>query len=276
MDKIYIENLEVFAHHGVLAEETENGQNFYVNAVLYTDTTKSAKDDNLELTVNYAEVCDFIVNYMQNNTFKLIETVANRLAEQILINFGLIEKIDIEIRKPNAPIQHNFDCVSVKIIREWSKAVVAVGSNMGESRMLIENATDKIKHNKNIKDFVASDIITTKPYGYTEQADFLNGVYYMKTLFSPHQLIDFLHKLENDANRKRTIHWGPRTLDLDIIFYENLVMSDEILTVPHPDMQNRDFVLKPLVQVAPWYLHPVYKQTAKIMLEKLESEKNND
>lgn len=272
MDKIYIENLEVFAHHGVLAEETRNGQNFYVNAVLYTDTAKSAVNDNLELTVNYAEVCDFISSYMQNNTFRLIETVANRLAEKILTNFNLIEKIDIEIRKPNAPIQHNFDCVSVKITRGWNKTIVAVGSNMGESLEIIENATKQLKQNKNIKDFKASDIITTKPYGYTEQSDFQNGVYYFKTLFSPHQLLNFLHTLENNANRERIIHWGPRTLDLDIIFYENLICSDETLTIPHPDMQNRDFVLKPLVQIAPWYMHPVYNKTAEQLLKGLKKD----
>ena len=103
-----------------------------------------------------------------------------------------------------------------------------------------------------------SSVIETKPYGGVEQDDFLNGVVEIETMYSPYALLDFLHELEQKADRKREIHWGPRTLDLDIIFYDDEISDDVNLTIPHPDMQNRDFVVLPMCELAPNYIHPVF------------------
>ena len=84
------------------------------------------------------------------------------------------------------------------------------------------------------------------------------------------ELLDRLHDLEKAADRKRIIHWGPRTLDLDILFYDNEIIDTEDLHVPHIDMENRDFVLKPMVEIAPYYRHPILNQTMEQLLEKLE------
>ena len=117
----------------------------------------------------------------------------------------------------------------------------------------------------------ASDFIITKPYGYTEQDDFLNAVIKVQTLYSPKMLLDFLQKIESEANRVRSIHWGPRTLDLDILLYDDIVMDDDLLTIPHPDMKNRDFVLIPLNQIAPNHIHPIYRKSIHEMMLNLES-----
>ena len=71
-----------------------------------------------------------------------------------------------------------------------------------------------------------------------------------------HVLLDFLHEIEAGRNRERIIRWGPRTLDLDILFYDNLTCNSRTLTIPHVDMHNRLFVLQPLVEIAPWWVHP--------------------
>ena len=84
------------------------------------------------------------------------------------------------------------------------------------------------------------------------------------------ELLDRLHDLEKAADRKRIIHWGPRTLDLDILFYDNEIIDTEDLHVPHIDMENRDFVLKPMVEIAPYYRHPILNQTMEQLLEKLK------
>lgn len=88
-------------------------------------------------------------------------------------------------------------------------------------------------------------------------ADFLNGVIALDTLYTPEELLEKIHEIEKKRGRKRLVHWGPRTLDLDILLYEDCVMDTEDLTIPHIDMANRDFVLKPLVQIAPYERHPV-------------------
>lgn len=272
MDKICIDELKIFAHHGVFEHENINGQNFYVNAVLYVDTEKAGVSDSLEESVDYSRVCMLISKVMTENTYKLIETAAQKIAEAILNEFSLVKSVDIEVRKPEAPIDMDFGSVSVKIHRRWHDVLVAVGSNIGDSRTYIKNAIKSLKESVYIKDIRCSELIVTKPYGYTEQSDFLNGAVYLKTMLSPHGLLDLLHDIENNAGRKREIHWGPRTLDLDIIFYDNEVIDEEKLTVPHTDMHNRSFVLIPAAELIPWYRHPLLGLTVRELLERLEKQ----
>ena len=118
-----------------------------------------------------------------------------------------------------------------------------------------------------------SDKIVTEPYGNVEQDVFLNGVMKIETLLPADELLQILQKVEEHAGRERKIHWGPRTLDLDIIFYDDDIISEDDLIVPHPDMKNRDFVLKPLMQIAPYKLHPVYRKTISDMYTELMAKK---
>ncbi len=268
-DEIRIEQLEVFAHHGVYPEETEKGQVFFVNAVLYTDTRQAGKRDCLELSTDYGAVCGFITEWMQKNTCQLLEAVAEGLSEAILLKYDLINSIDLEIRKPNAPIPLPFGCVSVKVHRGWHSTYVALGSNMGDREGYIRGAVNALRENPCCRVKKVSELTETKAYGVTDQADFLNGVLEMETLLPPEELLELLHTIENKADRKRTLRWGPRTLDLDILFYEDLVCAEENLTIPHPDMKNREFVLKPLCELAPGLIHPVFRKTAAQMLEEL-------
>ena len=103
----------------------------------------------------------------------------------------------------------------------------------------------------------------------TSQPDFLNGMIQVKTLLTPWELLELLHQIEQRAGRERLVHWGPRTLDLDIIFYDDWVVDTKELQIPHPDMQNRDFVLKPLAELAPFLRHPLQNKTVRQMLEEL-------
>lgn len=272
MDKIRIEELKIFAHHGVFEFENINGQYFYVNAELEVDAEKAGFSDNLEESVDYGAVCKLIEKVMTEKTYKLIETVAQKIASEILLNYSLVKNVTVEVRKPEAPIEMEFGSVSVEIKRGWHDAVIALGSNMGDSKALIENAVEELKNDSFIKDVTVSDLIITKPYGYTEQDDFVNGALICKTMYSPHMLLDKMHELENNADRKRIIHWGPRTLDLDLIFFDSEIIADSTLTVPHPDMQNRAFVLEPIVQIAPYYRHPVLNINVSQLLEKLNED----
>ncbi len=270
MDEIRIENLEVYAYHGVLEEENKNGQTFYINAVLYTDLRKAGLQDDLTLSTHYGEVSHLINTCLKENTFQLIETVAEFTAEQILLKFPLIRKVSLEIRKPQAPIGLPFESVSVKIERGWKKAYLAVGSNIGDKNGYIKEAIEKMKKNPKIRNVKTSGLIITKPYGGVKQDDFLNGAVELQTLYMPYELLHFLQKTEAEAGRERKIHWGPRTLDLDILFYEELISDDQELIVPHPDIQNREFVLKPLSELCPYYRHPILGKTVVQMLNELQ------
>ena len=102
-----------------------------------------------------------------------------------------------------------------------------------------------------------------------EQEDFLNGAVELETLYAPEELLDVLHTIEQAAKRERLVHWGPRTLDLDILFYDDLVQDDPALTLPHPDMHNRDFVLRPMAELAPHFMHPLLRMTMTQLLNAL-------
>lgn len=271
MDQIIIEELAVFAHHGVYREENEKGQNFYVNAVLETDTRRAGTLDDLGLSTNYGEVCAFVSSFLQEHTYRLIETAAERTAEALLLRFPLIRRLTLEIRKPEAPIPFPFRSVSVKIVRGWRRAYLSCGSNMGDRRAHLDGAVEALKADDKCRVLRVSDWIETAPYGGVEQADFLNGAVMLDTVYTPEELLEKLHEIENDHQRERKVHWGPRTLDLDLLLYEDCVMCTEELAVPHMDMHNRAFVLKPLAQIAPYERHPLLGKSVLQMYEEIEA-----
>lgn len=270
MDEIRIRELQVYACHGVLPEETRLGQQFFINATLYLRTLKAGISDNLEESVSYADVSLFMDKYMKENTFQLLEAVAEQMARAILTEFPVIREIELEIRKPQAPIPLPFASVSVCIRRGWHTVYVALGSNMGDKEQYLSDAVDVIAKNALCRVLKVADYIRTTPYGVEEQAEFLNSAMCIETLMEPEELLDFLQSIELEANRVRELRWGPRTLDLDILFYDDQVIRSKRLTVPHADMKNRDFVLAPLVQLNPWLVHPVTGKTVEEMLENLK------
>lgn len=116
-----------------------------------------------------------------------------------------------------------------------------------------------------------SDYLVTAPYGGVEQDDFLNGALELRTMLAPEELLCALHEIEQEANRVREIHWGPRTLDLDILLYDDLVLDTPDLHIPHVEMCLRDFVLIPMAQIAPWKRHPLTQKTVAEMWNDLEN-----
>ncbi|MDE7282352.1 MAG: 2-amino-4-hydroxy-6-hydroxymethyldihydropteridine diphosphokinase, partial [Lachnospiraceae bacterium] len=200
----------------------------------------------------------------------LIETVAEKTAEAILTEFPLVEGVTLEVRKPEAPIGLEFQSVSVKITRVWHMACLALGSNIGDKQKYIEDAIEAIRQDGKCRLIKASDLVFSTAYGGVEQEEFLNGAVMVKTLYTPEELLKKLHEIEQAAGRKRDIHWGPRTLDLDIIFYDDLIMHTDDLMIPHVDMQNRDFVLKPLSQLVPYVIHPILGKTVLQLYEELQ------
>ena len=271
MDKITIRNLEIFANHGVYPEENVLGQKFVITAVLYTSIRKAGTTDELEHSVNYGEVSHFIKRFVEGHTWKLLESVAEHLAEALLVSFPLVHRVDLEIQKPWAPVGLPLETVSVAISREWHTAYIALGSNMGDKKGYLDFAVEKLQERKDCCVKVVSDYLVTEPYGGVEQDDFLNAALELKTILEPEELLEVLHEIEYEAKRERKIHWGPRTLDLDLLFYDDEILESPELVVPHPEIEKRTFVLEPLAQIAPWKVHPVLKKRIKTLLEELEN-----
>ena len=269
MDSIQIRDLEVYCHHGVLKEETVLGQKFLVSLILYMDMREAGISDDLSKSINYAEVSHLVKQEMESRNFKLIESVAEHLAKKLLQTFPLIDRVKVEIKKPWAPILLPLDTVSVQIERGWHTAYLSIGSNMGDREKNLRDAVEALKENTSVRKVRVSEFIETEPYGYTEQDMFFNGAVQLQTTENPEGLLKLLQQIEQDGHRERKIHWGPRTIDLDLILYEDVIMNTEELTLPHREMHKREFVLEAMVQIAPWAVHPVYKKTVCELLEGL-------
>ncbi|MGN6321818.1 MAG: 2-amino-4-hydroxy-6-hydroxymethyldihydropteridine diphosphokinase [Dyella sp.] len=132
------------------------------------------------------------------------------------------------------------------------RAYVALGSNLGDSRQHLLDAIEALAALPQIAVIARSRIYRTPPWGVTDQPDFLNAVLALETTLPPHDLLDALLAIERAAGRQRSgERWGPRTLDLDLLHVAGQTINDERLTLPHPHIADRAFVLLPLHDVAP-------------------------
>lgn len=268
MDVIHIKRLEIFANHGVIPEENTLGQKFIISADLYKDLRKAGKSDDVEETVHYGKAAVLIKQISEKSVFRLIEKLAEEIADALLKNFP-VEKVRVVIEKPWAPVRLPLDTVAVEIERSWHTAYLSVGSNIGEKEQFLNNAVKKLDEDCNIKVTKVSKFIETEPYGNVEQDKFLNGCLEIRTLLTPDELLKKVNEIEQEEGRIRTLHWGPRTLDIDILLYDNEVVYTDDLKIPHPDMHNRMFVLEPLCEIAPFVIHPVLGKSVMRLKEKL-------
>ena len=273
MDQIHIKNLEVFGKHGVFPEENVLGQKFLISAVLYTSTREAGQTDDLTKSIHYGEVSHFIRRFLEEHTYQLLETAAEKLAEELLLTVERLERIRLELKKPWAPVGLPLETVSVEIERGWHTVYIALGSNMGDKKAYLDLGVEGLNKTRGCRVLAVSDYLLTEPYGVKDQDEFLNGALKLRTLLTPGELLNRLHQLEQEAKRERIIRWGPRTLDLDILLYDDWILDQEELHIPHIEMHKRDFVLEPLCQIAPYVRHPIYQRTALELLEALKEQK---
>ena len=253
---VILQDYEIVACHGVNPEEKLNPQRFLFTVKVDEDLPIDMKDD-ISGTVSYSAVKKIVKAVAEGESVDLIETLAVRIAKNVLLSFSRAEGVSVLVKKPDAPMSGKFDYAAAEVTLKWTEVYLALGSNEGDRNAYLDLAVKMLKGDDNFKDVKESERICTEAYGGVATGEFVNSCVRLRTLYSPSELLAKIHEIESAGGRVRTVHWGDRTLDVDIIFYGGEVIGSDELIVPHPDMQNREFVLKPLMELCPNKVHPL-------------------
>jgi len=182
---------------------------------------------------------------LRDFSFKDVELTHNELGKPVLVFHR-----DIGFNFAHVSVSHDRVAMAMVLLEKREGGIyVALGSNMGERLKNIQRAC-RLMESSGMRLLRTSPVYVTKPYGFTEQPDFLNCVVEIETELTPFQLLEDLLNIEKFLGRVRDRKWGPRTIDLDIVLYGNVVLETENLTIPHYDLTNRQFVLRPLLDIA--------------------------
>jgi len=151
-------------------------------------------------------------------------------------------------------------------------AFIGIGSNVGDKISNCERAIAEITQHEGNRLIAQSSLYKTEPIGYTQQDWFINCAIEIETNLTAHELLHVLEGIELSMERKRSFKWGPRIIDLDILFFNQDTIQCEELMVPHPELEKRAFVLVPLCEIAGDYIHPVLKRSISQMVAQLKGE----
>lgn len=254
-DKLTVHNLCIHGYHGVQPEEKRLGQRFYLDITCDLDLARCASEDDFSKAISYRELCDLAVEVSNSGPYHLIETFGDRIAHAILEAFQDIRKVVVTVKKPSAPIAHVMDNVSVTISRlRHYRIGVSMGSNIGadqqDKKRNLCTALMWLNTLEGVDIDRMSSLYQTKPWGDTSQESYVNSCVTGWTTLAPVDLLKALKRIELQMGRVPEQKWGPRIIDLDLLFADNLDVQTKLLTLPHPEMFNRAFVLVPLAEIA--------------------------
>lgn len=250
-DTVSVTNLCLHGHHGVMPEETRLGQKFYVDIDCDLDLSLCARDDDYSKAVCYGALCDTAAQSSDNGPYKLIETLAEHIAQDVLAQFPAVSNVVVRVRKPSAPIAATLDHVQVTLHRARRYRVAfSLGSNIGDKAANLRNALAWLNTVEGLEIDQASKFYRTAPWGEEDQDWFLNACATGWSTRKPIELLKALKRIELEIGREPGARWGPRLIDIDFLFADDLELDVPLLTLPHREMFNRAFVLVPLAEIA--------------------------
>lgn len=255
-DAIELTGVRAVGHHGVFDHERRDGQEFVVDVRLVVSVERAARTDDLTDTIDYGRVAGQVVERIGGPAYDVIEALAVAIADDILTD-ERIASAEVTVHKPHAPIPHPFVDAAVRVRRGGGAHVVlALGANLGDRVRALSSAVAELAAVDGLDLTGISPLFETDPIG-PEQPDYLNAVVVGRCRRTPEALLATLHEIEAHHDRVRSLRWGPRTLDLDLVQFgvpggPREVLSDAAtLLLPHPRAHERAFVLVPWAALEP-------------------------
>lgn len=261
---IFLEGMTFKGYHGVLPEERSRGQRFLVDVELLVEDSFWPEKDDLQEVVDYASVYATVKEVVEGEAVNLLETLGEKLVTALFLRFP-VEEIALCIQKPEAPLGEGKGRAGVRLKRQrgewqqkkeqekqsWTLAYVGMGSNLGDRQAFLWQALGLLAVHPQVRLEKVSSFYETQPVGVAGQELFLNAVAEISTALSAERLLALLLKIEEKLGRRRPYPGAPRTIDLDLLLYgeERIELPD--LIVPHPRLLERDFMLVPLLEIAP-------------------------
>lgn len=250
-DKIFVSNLCILGRHGVLEEEKVLGQRFFLDIEVTTDARRASEEDDPKKAICYAALCEIAQTVSDAGPYLLIETLAERVIEAILDRFVTVTAAKVRVRKPGAPISASFDTVGVELERPRMQQVgFSFGSNVGEKSSQIRAALGFLEAVPGIEITCVSRLYKTAPWGKEDQDRFVNACAVGQTSLTPHEVLRACKAIEVQLGRTPGDRWGPRLIDVDLLYLGEEEISTIALTIPHPELLKRAFVLVPLAEIA--------------------------
>ncbi|MGE5379956.1 MAG: 2-amino-4-hydroxy-6-hydroxymethyldihydropteridine diphosphokinase [Methylocystaceae bacterium] len=276
MDKIIMQGMRFMACHGVLDFEHHQPQPFIIDAVLELDLWMAGRNDNLGHTVSYDTAYHTIMDIVTGDHIDLLETLAARVADGLLTAYPAVGKVQVTVKKPQAPVDGEFDYFAVNLDRVRTKrCYIGLGSNQGSRQDYLRSAVSLVNQIPDTRVETVSPIYETAPWGKLDQPAFLNQVIAVDTALDPFTLLSQLLSIEQVLGRIRVEKWGPRTIDLDLLWYEDFEINTERLTLPHPLLEERLFVLYPLADLHPDLIIAGGRSVSEVLQRQLLKEGNS-
>jgi len=250
-DRIFVSNLCIVGRHGVNEEERILGQRFFLDIDVRTDARRASENDDYKKAICYGTLCEIAQKVSDDGPYLLIETFSERVIAAILDRFPTAMAVTVRIRKPGAPIDASFDTVGVELTRKRQQRVAfSLGSNVGEKSSQIRAALAFMEAVDGIEIQKVSSFYKTAPWGKEDQDWFVNAAAIGQTSLTPHEVLRACKEVEVQLGRTPGERWGPRLIDIDILYLGDEKITTPPLCLPHAEMFNRAFVIKPLAEIA--------------------------
>lgn len=264
--KILVNDLKTEAIIGCYDYERDQKQPLVINLELELGSWNYP--DELIHTVNYAELCQLVRELATASKFLLLESLVHYLADELFARYTQVKQIKVNVSKPDVcTVEKCLIQVEYSQARQY-KIALALGSNLNNPQHQLISAIEFLS--EIVSEIKVAPFYKSSPQGFSEQDDFYNTCISGITTLEPQELLIALKKIEKRMGKSEQFTNGPRIIDLDIILFDDQIVQGLFLQIPHPRMHERDFVLQPLAEIVPNWIHPKLQLSISELLAKLQ------